>query len=108
MKIGPLRHRLNILGYEVSKDNIGVEKKIYNSIKTVWGSIEVLTGKEYLSPLGMKSEVSNKITIRYLKEIDSKMRISFKDRIFKIEAILNPNEQNIMLVLLCSEIKGSD
>ena len=108
MRIGPLRHRLTIEEYEVLSNDIGVESRQWKTLETVWGSIEVLTGKEYISPLGTKEEISVKITVRYFKELNSKMRITFKDRIFKIEGIINPEERNIMLILLCSETKGSD
>jgi head-tail adaptor len=39
--------------------------------------------------------------------VTAAMQVYFRGRLFQIESVLNPNEQNKMLVLLCTEINDS-
>ena len=106
---GRLRQRIDILKPNLVQGTSGGWRVGDTSIfNTVWASIEPLTGRELQSAQQIVSEVTHKITIRFLPGIRAKMAVSFKGpggelREFQIMDIENPNETSKMLVLLCME-----
>jgi hypothetical protein len=48
--------------------------------------------------------VTHKVTIRYLPGIVAKMFVNFNSRLFNIEYVMNDEERNIFLDLLCVEV----
>ncbi|SCY25308.1 phage head closure protein [Alkaliphilus peptidifermentans] len=103
MKIGKLRHRITIQEYQATRDSFGAEVKEWVDIKTVWASIEPLSGREYFSAKQINAEVTTKIRTRYLKGIHPKMRVLFNDRIFEILSVINVEEKKRELELMCKE-----
>ena len=104
--IGKLRHKIYLLKPVVTKDEVGQEIENLELQKTVWASIEPLSGKEYFSAKQVNSKVNVKITIRYINSLLSHWVVQFGQRIFNIEAIINFEERNRYLQLLCSEKVG--
>lgn len=74
--------------------------------KTVWASVEPLTGKEYLEAAREKNKQNYKIFTRYFPDFNVNMVIGFKGRKFTIESIINYRERNEMLQLMCVEQVG--
>ena len=104
--IGSLRHRIILQKPVIIKDNIGQELEEWQDVATVWASVEPLSGKEYFNAQQTNSEVSTKITIRYLSGITSQMRVTFQKHIYNILSVINFEERNIYLQLLCLEKVG--
>jgi SPP1 family predicted phage head-tail adaptor len=64
-----------------------------------------ISGKEFFTADTVNSEVTHKITMRYMPGITSDMRIKFGERIFQlISPPINFQERNIELQLLCKEL----
>ncbi len=104
--IGKLRHQVEILKPIISKDALGQEVENLEVQKTVWASIEPLSGKEYFSAKQVNSEVNIKITIRYIGSLLPHWVVQFGQQVFNIETIINFEERNKYLQLLCSEKVG--
>lgn len=104
--IGNLRHRITLQKPVVIKDSIGQELEEWQDVATVWASVEPLSGKEYFNVKQTNSEVSTKITIRYLESITPFMRVFFQKHTYNILSVINFEERNIYLQLLCSEKVG--
>ena len=104
--IGMLRHQVKILKPIITKDELGQEVETFEVQKTVWASIEPLSGKEYFTAKQVNSEATVKITIRYIESLLPHWVVQFRQRIFNIEAIINFEERNKYLQLLCSEKVG--
>lgn len=104
MDIGRLRHRITLENYKLVQDGIGVERKQWHSLVTVWASVEPLSGREYFATAAEKGEVTARITIRYQKNISPTMRVRFGERLFEVVSVINPQEKNIQLILMCKEI----
>lgn len=104
--IGKLRHRITIQNLVIIKDNIGQELEEWQDIATIWASVEPLSGKEYFNAQQTNSKVSTKITIRYLSGVTSEMRIIFQKHTYNILSVINFEERNIYLQLLCAEKAG--
>ncbi len=104
--IGNLRHRITLQKPVIIKDSIGQEVEEWREVATVWASVEPLSGKEYFNAQQVNSEISNKIIIRYINDLSSQWVVQFGDRIFNILSVINFEERNIYLQLLCSEKVG--
>ena len=106
--IGKLRHRIILQKQVVIKDSIGQETEKWKDVETVWARVEPLSGKEYFNAKQTNSEVSSKITIRYLVDITSQMRVIFQEHTYNILSVINFEERNKYLQLLCTEKLGEE
>lgn len=70
---------------------------------TLRAGVEPLSGKEMLKNGVNLAEQVTRIVIRYRADITTQMRILYNDKIYSITAIINPNERNIMLELMCTQ-----
>jgi hypothetical protein len=61
-----------------------------------------LSGKEYLASSQTQSEVSARIVIRYHASIDSTWRVINDTHVYSIMGIVNHNEKDHMMDLMCS------
>jgi SPP1 family predicted phage head-tail adaptor len=108
IQAGQLRHRIVIVQPKLAQDSSGGWKiDDENIVATVWASVEGLIGRELFAAQQKVSEVTHKITIRWMSGLTAKMNVWFDERLFQIEAIVNPNERHKMLVLLCIERNNS-
>jgi SPP1 family predicted phage head-tail adaptor len=77
----------------------------------VWAAVEALSattfGREVFSGQQKTSEVTHRVTIRYLDGVTSSMNVWFRNRQFQIEAVVDPDEQQKVLYLLCIERNDS-
>lgn len=70
---------------------------------TVWAAIEPLSGQQYFAAKQTMSEVTHRVTMRYLSGVLSTMRLSFSGRYFSIVSVINLDERNRYLVLMVTE-----
>ena len=77
----------------------------------VWAAVEALSattfGKELYSAQQKVSQVTHRVTIRYIDGVKSSMNVWHRDRQFQIEAVVDPDEQQKVLFLLCIERNDS-
>ena len=104
MNIGKLRHRVKLQGLTENQDGYGQAVKSYTTYATVWASIEPLSGREIEHAKQITAETNYRITIRYNGNVKATDRVAFGDRTFEITAVVNPEERNEYLVLMCSEV----
>ncbi len=100
MEIGKLRHYVTIEYPAESFNTDGELVTTWTQKAKVWASIEPLLGKEYWESKQVVSTVTGKIRMRYLSGMTEKMRVVSGDNIYGIEAIINPEQRNIELILL--------
>lgn len=103
MRAGQLRHRLTILNPTDVMSSWNSTETTWTTYKTVWGSIEWLSGREYTEASQVQSQARGIITIRFLKGVTPNMRISFEGRTFKIIAAINPIERGRKLEIQVTE-----
>ena len=103
MESGKLRHRISLLQPSTTKNSFG-ELNPPNAFAQVWAEIEALSGRELYQAQQRVSEVTHKVTIRYQPNVVAKMCVLFNDRLLRIQAVMNPQERNNTLELLCVEI----
>jgi SPP1 family predicted phage head-tail adaptor len=101
---GNLRHHITFQVQTETQNDYGEEIKDWVEIVAVWASINPISGKEFFAAEKLNSEVSHKINLRYTPGITSDMRIRFGERYFHIISVINFQEKNIELQLLCKEL----
>jgi SPP1 family predicted phage head-tail adaptor len=104
MNPGELRHRIVIQKLENTQDSFGQPVEKWNDVATVWSSVKPLVGREFFAAETVNSEVTHKVRMRYKAGITPDMRVKFGIRIFQITAVINYQERNIELQLMCKEL----
>jgi SPP1 family predicted phage head-tail adaptor len=105
MQAGRLRHRVTVQRATDAIDQYGDQTPTWTSLGTVWASVEPLNGREYFAAAQMQSEVSTRIVIRPISGVTltPKDRVKFGSRYFDIQSVINRDERNRELQLLCVE-----
>lgn len=101
--IGELNHRIKLEQLLVEKDNLEQEIETWQLAYEVWADIKPLSGKEYFKARQTKSDIMVQVTIRYRPQIHNHMRMLFNNQIYEIVSVINVNQENRYLQLLCKE-----
>ena len=104
MRAGNLRNYITIQQPTEPFDANGELSSTWSTFVQCYGSVEPLVGREYYYSKQVNAEITGKIRIRYISGITVKMRILFGTRYFNINAVMNPDEKNVELILLVTEI----
>lgn len=109
MRAGDLRHQISLQaltdGLEAPLPS-GAPDQYWDDIATltnIRASIEPLSGRELYAAQQFNSEVTHSVHIRYRAGITDAMRVRFGTRLFTIHNVLNIEERNRDIQLLCSE-----
>jgi len=103
IRAGRLRHRLTLQSKTESRDSYGASIIGWTTQRTVWGAIEPLSGRELFSQQQSQPEAQVKILIRYTESIDTTWRISHGGKYYDIVAVINHDESNKAITLLCRQ-----
>jgi len=104
MQSGKLNRRITIQSQTATKDAFGSLLATWSDVTCTWASIAAPTSKEvYALGAGFTAQVTHRIVIRYRDGITSAMRVNYRGRIFQIQAISDPDEDRVQLVLMCLE-----
>jgi len=106
MQAGKLNKRVQLQEPAETQNSTGEEIQSYSTYTTVWASIEPLQGRELEHAQQISAEVSHRVKIRYNANVAAKDRVIYGSRTLEIEAVLNPEERNEELILMCKEIAG--
>jgi SPP1 family predicted phage head-tail adaptor len=103
MNIGKLRLRVQIQRYTEKQDDTHRTYKNWETIHTVWASMEPVKGLVMLDTKNIGEGVTVKVTIRYQPYITTEHWLYMNSRRFRIRAVRNLIEQNKFIELLCEE-----
>ena len=106
MRAGKLRHRITIQQYALGSPQRNASGELdgsWTAYLTVSASVDPVSGREPWLAQAHLSEVSHKVHIRYRAGITHDMRVLYGSRVFEIKAVLNFEERNRELLLLCTE-----
>ena len=107
MNPGELRHRITLQRLTTTTNENGFEMEEWTDVKTVWASITNLHGKEYYEAAAIQMENTVKFTVRYIKDLDTSMRILFKDKQYNITSIDNIKYENRFIEIKALEVDKS-
>lgn len=106
MKAGDLRHTISMQTQTDITDGMGGFTTSWANVSgmgSVRAAIWPLKSNESLDAMKIEHVITHKIRIRYRSGVTTKHRILFGSRTFNVISILNPDERNIMLEMLCEE-----
>ena len=107
MKIANLRQRISIEQLARTPDGQGGFTESWSEFASVWAAIEPASASERYFAQRIESNISHKITIRWLDNVKSEMRIIFEGRIFQIHGVRRINEERWFMTIDCMENVGS-
>lgn len=102
MQAGQLRHSITIQK-RTSTVSHGEQSTTWTDFVRAFASVQPLTGREALVSRQETADVSHKVIMRYQAGITPAMRVSYNGRFFDVQAVLNIDERNRELHLLCIE-----
>ena len=109
---GKLRHRITFQSASTTPDTVGGQTQEWTDLATVWGLVEILSGRELLAALAVQSEDTGTITLRYQtrfadpKYMAALRAVWVKDgitRIFNITGSHDDDEMRRYLILNVNE-----
>lgn len=104
MKIGGMRYRIELQRNVSKKDDEGFTQNIWQTEHTVWADIVPVSGREFLQSGTETAEVTFKIYIRWIENVDADMRVKCGENIYLLTAVLG-NKRKGMLTLMAKELK---
>lgn len=102
MQAGQLRHRITIQQRTASVAH-GEQSTSWTDFVSAWAAVQPLTGTEALVGRQENAAVSHRVVVRYQPGITPSMRVSFNGRLFDIQSVINIDERNRELHLMCLE-----
>ena len=112
MRAGALRHRLTIESKTAgspTRTATGASALSWATLLTVWGSLEPLSGRRLEAAQATWPQATFEARIRFRSEVTSAdtagtpLRLSFGGRYFPVGKVLNLEERDVELRLLCSQ-----
>ncbi len=100
---GRLRFRITIEQALEVQNEYGEVERTWSMFAIRWSDVQPLRGNERVEADQTNSQVSHKVTVRYLEGITPKMRILFGARVLNIESIINIDGRNRTMELMCRE-----
>ena len=105
---GKFAHRITFQRYDGTVDEYGDVRKDadenWDDFKTVWASVEPLSGKEFYAAEQSRSEVSHKLRCRYFPGLKTEMRIACGSRKFKIISAIDWREAHEEYLIMAQEL----
>lgn len=86
------------------RTDTGSEEVTWTPFLYAWASIEPLSGRELYLSRQTQATTTHKITMWYQAGIKASHRITWAERVFGIDSILNEEERNISLVIHATEV----
>ena len=101
---GDLRRRVTIEQQTTTQDAAGQQQTSWTPLRSCWANIRNASSKDVYAAAGFVCELSLFITVRYTAQpISSAMRVSYGSRTFQVQAVVDPDEANVVLQLMCLE-----
>ena len=105
IQAGKMDQRLVIQTATESKGSSGEDLESWATWKTVWGSVEPLTAREWFGSRQANAAADYRFKIWYLAGVDTKTkRISWDSRIFLLASALPDGPKKRELVMLATEV----
>lgn len=102
--IGRLRHRVTLQRFVAVDDGGGGTVEDWQDVATVWAAVEPIRGRERLEAMQLEQAVDHRVVIRYRPGLDGRnMRVLYRGRALHVAAVINVEERNRWLELLCEE-----
>jgi len=103
MRIGDLSRRIELQSPVETSDNMGGFTVSWNSEGIVWAAVWPVSATERIQANAPTMVISHRIRIRYRSDIKPDWRLKFGNRYLSVVSIVNANESDRQLDLMCRE-----
>lgn len=103
IRAGRLRHRVELQSPTTTRSSTGSALVAYSTTATVWAAVEPLTGREYLASNQTQNEVTTRIVIRHYSGVVPSWRVVHGSKTYTVEAVINEDEMDRHMQLMCKE-----
>ena len=100
---GAMRHRVKLQSSTLAADAAGGNVQTWADVATIWAAITPLSGQESFTAQQFAAKVSHWVLIPYRSGVTAQMRLLYGARAFNIQSVVNVDERNHVLKLLCEE-----
>jgi SPP1 family predicted phage head-tail adaptor len=107
MRTEELRHKIILQKLATFTNENGFETEAWQDYKTAWASVSNSSGKEYYQAAAVQAEKTVKFLIRYAGDIDTSMRILFRDKQYSITSADNIKYKNRFMEIKSVEVEKS-
>lgn len=97
MNPGKLNRKVEIMELTKVPDGSGGYEDAFLPIKKVWANIKPIYGKEYYEAQQAQAQISHRITIRYNSVVNRAHIISFDNKLYDIQYLLDIEEEHKFL-----------
>jgi len=104
VRAGKLRHRVTIRESTETRGDTGQITLTWSDLRTVWASVEPLRAQELLVAQQTEAQVTHRVRMRYWSDVTPQKQLVHDGRTFQIASVLNKDERNNELELICVEI----
>ncbi len=105
MRAGELQHRVTI--QQPARAGSGTGRAVnWQPVARVWAKIQPVRSTDRTAEGHFQTIRLYRVTIRYQKGLDTKMRVVYGDRTFQISSLVDVDEHHRQLDLLCEESGG--
>jgi len=100
---GVRNRRVTLQERAAGVDSDGKPNGAWTAVSKPWVMIEPLRGKELIDAQQAKMKTTHKVTMLYRAGVVGKQRLLYGTRVLNIDGVINPNESNEILELMCVE-----
>lgn len=105
MTIGNLSHQITIRSLQLVQDPVtGEMVESWADLATVWGSIEGVSGREFLASSAEHSQTTHRITIYHRDDLTPTMRLVSGSTEYQVKALL-PQNDRFLLTVMCEVLE---
>lgn len=106
MRIGDLNKIVDVMSQTKVSDNMGGFTILWiTQYSGIYAAIWPVSAREQIQADQIAMSITHRIRMRYRRVLKPDWRIKYLNRYFNIISIINPNESNKMLDLLCKEVR---
>lgn len=107
MRAGELRNKATLQKIGTTTNAFGeIEQGAYIDYKTVWCSINAVSGRETFLSNADFAKTTHKIRIRYLSGVDASMRLLYAGRVFSFIYTYDYAERRKEIEILATEVNN--
>lgn len=100
---GDLNRKVRFERRPVEQDTAGQLVAAWEHQFSAWARIEQLEGRELVMAQAINTEVTHRVVIRYRPRVDTAMRVVYRERVFNVLSVVDPETEHVWLHVLCSE-----
>ena len=104
VRAGRLRHRITVQSPLQVVDAHGDTVETWVTVRTVWAAIEPVSARELVRAGALDALLTHHIRARHIAGITPGWRVLHDNRVFNISSVINRDERNASVELMCIEV----